>query len=162
MVFIGWFLLAAGRAEASEVTGRAVLAGVTVGDVMTAEPAPAPDWIFVDALIADYFLMHQHGSCPVRDMGGRITGLITLNRLRQVSPQARATTRVREVACAVAEVPCVTPQTSLLALREKLGISPDRRALVFEGDALVGIVSPSDLAFATSVASLRTPHARAA
>lgn len=154
LVCIGWFLTAAASAEAGEVLTRTALSGVTVREVMTPEPLTAPDWITVEALVQGYLLHHPHAAFPVHDMSGTITGLMTLNRARMVPAGERGTKRLREVCTPLAETVRVAPETPLNTLRERLMTDPERRALVFEGEALVGIVSPSDIAFATAIRTL--------
>jgi hypothetical protein len=46
--------------------------------------------------------------------------------------------------------------TPFSALAARLSAAPGRRALVFEGDQLVGIVSPTDVTRHLSIADLRT------
>ena len=59
---------------------------------------------------------------------------------------ARAETRLKERARPIAEVPTARPDEDLAVLIQRVGASLDQRVLVFDGDRLVGIVSPVDVA----------------
>lgn len=86
LVFIGWFILSAARAEEAHIVARHVLAGVRVGDVMSRSPQVAPGWITVDEFVDRYLLGNRHSAYPVEGLDGRIHGLLTLAQLRVVQP----------------------------------------------------------------------------
>ena len=120
MAFIGWFLLTAARDEEAWILTRRSLAGVSVADVMTADPHTAPGWISVEEFIQRYLLGDRHSAYPVENADGSITGLITLTELRDVAPDQRATTLVRDAAIPRDEVPTADPHEPFIALLERL------------------------------------------
>lgn len=146
LALIGWFLVAAARAEEEYTTTRQALAGIRVGEVMTANPVTAP----ADSAISDFidrFLLRQRFSgFPLLDSGGRLAGLVTLNRVRQVPPASRATTTLRQVACPPDEVPVARPEEDLLDLLPRMNECSDGRAVVIDGmGRVIGIISPTDI-----------------
>jgi CBS-domain-containing membrane protein len=69
-----------------------------------------------------------------------------LAALKNVTPNARPTTRIKAIACPLERVPTVSPRdpaTNLLEVSE-VGCS-EGRTLVVDNGQLVGIVSPSDI-----------------
>lgn len=154
LVFIGWFVLGAARAEEAAVVTGHVLAGVTVGDVMSPQPQVAPGWITVDDFVERYLFGSRHSAYPVEEVGGGVTGLVTLAQLRHVAPVERAAVRLADVAVPLADVPTATPDTPLLSLLERLSPTTGGRALVFEAGHLVGVVTPTDVARALEVRTL--------
>lgn len=94
MVFIGWFLLSAARAEEADVTMRQLLSDVLVRDVMTSQPRTAPAWFTVDEFIQRYVLGAPHSAYPIASLDGTIEGLVTLAQLRQVPADERTSTRI--------------------------------------------------------------------
>ena len=115
------------RDEETSVLTRQSLAGVSVADAMTAHPHTAPGWISVEEFIQRYLLGDRHrSSYPVENSDGVITGLITLNELRDVAPDQRATTLIRDAAIPRDEVPTAEPHEPLIALLERLARSPSR------------------------------------
>lgn len=145
MVFIGWFLYSAAGEEQSWALTRQALAGVSVADVMTVDPRTAPDWISVEDFVGRYLLGDRHSSYPVVDPDGSITGLITLQRLRSVAPDKRATTPLRDAAIPRADVPAARPDEPLTVLMERLAEASATRAFVVESGRIVGLVTPSDV-----------------
>jgi Zn-dependent protease len=154
--FLGWFLLTAARAEEANVVLGDALAGVLVRDVMTPDPLVAPGWITVEELIRSYVLVHRHSTFPVRDFEGRLQGLVTLALVRQVPAERRGTTRVADIAHPIAAVTIASPEEPVSGLVTRLGRGAGGRALVLEGERLVGIVSPTDVTRVLSVAGARS------
>lgn len=155
-VFLGWFLLLASRAEEAGVLLRESLRGVRVRDLMSPDPVVAPAGITAEELLEDYALRHRCSAFPLVDEGGALVGLVTLGRLKQVPPARRHASAVRDLACPIADVPVAHPDDPVVDLLERLAGSPDGRALVLDdGGALVGIVTPTDVARMTQLAALR-------
>lgn len=144
LMLLGWFLMTAAGAEAL----HARLEGVTVGEVMTREPLVAPDWITVRELVDDYVMAHRCSTFPLRAFDGRISGLVTMAATKRVPADERDGTRARDIAVPIDKVPTGRPDESLSDLMSRLGGATGGRALVFDGDELVGIVSPADITWA--------------
>ena len=144
-VFLGWFLLSAARAEQTGALMRQALSGIRVTEVMTPNPVQAPDGITVDDALHGYVLASRHSTFPTHDGSGQLSGLLTLTALKNVAPNARATTLIKEIICPldkVSKAGSADPITNLLAVSD--GCS-EGRTLVVDGGRLVGIISPSDI-----------------
>ncbi len=144
-VFLGWFLLTAARSEEASGLIRQALSGISVAEVMTPNPVQAPDDISVEDALHRYVLASRHSTFPTHDAVGRLSGLLTMAALKNVAPDARAATLVKEVACPLDRVSIASPAdpvNNLLGLPE--GCS-EGRTLVVDGGRLVGIISPSDI-----------------
>jgi Zn-dependent protease/CBS domain-containing protein len=144
-VFLGWFLLSAARAEEAGGLLRQALAGISVREVMTPDPVRAPGDISVDEALHGYVLASRHSTFPIQDADGRLRGLLTMATLKQVPPERRSTTLVRDIACALEQVPTVGPNDPAAHLLDRPRGCGEGRTLVVDGDRLVGIVSPSDI-----------------
>lgn len=159
MAFLGWFLFTAARAEEAWILTRRSLAGVSVADVMTAEPHTAPGWISVAEFIERYLLGDRHSAYPVNNADGSITGLITLTELRGVAPDQRATTLVRDAAVPRDQVPVADPHEPFMALLERMARTGSKRALVVDSGRVIGIVTASDITRLIDVRRLAMPQA---
>lgn len=145
-VFLGWFLLSAARSEESSALVRQALGGVRVADVMTPHPIQAPDDTSVEDMLHRFILAYRHSTFPIHDQQGALTGLVTIGAVKNVSPDARPTTPVRDIACPLDRVPTAAPDEPITGLLERIGAGcSDGRALVLEDGKLVGLVSPSDI-----------------
>jgi Zn-dependent protease/predicted transcriptional regulator len=155
LVLIGWFLTNAAGAEEHHAQVRHALGDVRVDQVMTHDPVVVPSDLPVSRLIDHHVFSSRFSSFPLVDRTGRPAGLITLNRVKQLPADRRATTTVADIACPLAEVPVARPDESLADVLPRLAGCSDGRALVLDGERLVGIVSPTDVARQLEVADLR-------
>ena len=158
MVFLGWFLLSAARAEQTHAVVMEGLAGVQVRQVMTAEPVVVEAGLSVDRLLDDVVMQHRCSAFPVVGSDGEVRGLLTLSRVKELDPAHRARTTVGEIATPLDEVVRSSPTEAVVDLIPRLGTSRDGRALVFDGTELVGILTPTDVVRMSEMAMLRVGH----
>lgn len=144
LVLLGWFLLSAARAEESHSLLLGALKNVRVRHVMTPQPVTISAQLSAAAFI-DQAMTDRFTSFPVVDDSSRVLGLITLTRVKEVPADERATTILADITVPLSEVALVTPDDTATTLLERMNSSPDGRALVFDGNSLVGIVSPRDI-----------------
>jgi len=159
LAFIGWFIFTAAHTDEAQALSRRALTGVRVADAMTAHPRTAPGWITVAEFIECYLLGDRHSAYPVEARDGSISGLITLTQLREVSPERRSSTLVRDVAVPLDRVPTATPDEPVTALLERLAANAGKRALVVDGGRVAGIVTAHDLTRLIDVYRLARSHA---
>jgi Zn-dependent protease len=157
LALIGWFVVSAATAEEQQARLSGRLAGVKVGQVMSAQPTVLDGNLTVADFIAQVALTHQYSTYPLVDAYRRLTGLVTLNRVRAVPPELRATTRLHQIACAPSEVPTARPEEPLVELLERMhGCADGRAVVVDDADRVVGVVSASDVARSLQLADIRT------
>jgi Zn-dependent protease/CBS domain-containing protein len=144
-VFLGWFLLSAARAEEAGGLIRQALSRISVADVMTPNPVQAPDDISVEEALHGYVLTSRHSTFPTHDAGGRLSGLLTMAALKNVAPDARASTLIKEVTCPLDKVSTATPADPATNLLNVSDGCSEGRTLVVDKGRLVGIISPSDI-----------------
>jgi len=146
IAFIGWFLLSAGSSEEAGSTIKSLLRSVPVSSAMTSPVVTIPDWITVQQLLESVAPQHNFTTYPVHEASGKLTGVVRLSELVRVPGPERETKRLAECARPIAEVPTTQPSEDLSALIERLGAAFERRVLVFDQGALVGILAPVDVA----------------
>jgi Zn-dependent protease/CBS domain-containing protein len=144
--FIGWFLTGAASAEAQQAVVTGQLRGIRVGQIMTPDPVTVPGSATVSEFLDGHLFRARHQGFPVIQEGQGVTGLVTINRIRQVPPDERDRTRLADIACPLADVATAAPDDSVADLLPRLTACTDRRALVFRDGRLAGIISPSDVA----------------
>jgi CBS domain-containing protein len=164
LALIGWFVVSAATVEEQQARLSGRLAGVTAAQVMTGQPMILDGNLTVNDFVNQVALTHRFSTYPLVDAPGRLTGLVTLNRVRAVPPAERATTQLWQIACAPADVPVAHPEDSVVELLQRMHGCADGRAVVVDAAGrVVGVVSPSDVARAMQLANLRSldPYAAA-
>jgi Zn-dependent protease len=146
LAFLGWFLLSAASAEEAGAEARDLLKTVPVAVAMTSPVVTVPDWLTVEQFLAAEAPRHPFTTYPVHDPSGRLTGVVRLRELLDHRTPASAEKRLSDVAHPLSDIPVARPDEDLSMLLARAGSQLDKRVLVFDGDRLVGIVSPADIA----------------
>jgi Zn-dependent protease/CBS domain-containing protein len=146
IALVGWFLTGAATTEAQQAVIAGRLRGVRASQIMTPHPVTVPGSMTVGEFLADYFYRARHHAFPVT-MDGQdgVSGLVTLDRIRQVPPGQRNHTRLADIACRLADIARAGPDDSVADILPRLTESADRRALVLSNGHLTGIITPSDI-----------------
>ncbi len=159
-MLIGWFIMTSAGAEEQHAQLQHTLDGIRVGDVMSHDPVTVTGHLSVDDLVTSYVWRHRFSSFPVVDGSGHPTGLVTLNRIKQVPFGRRGEVSVDSIACPLAEVPQTSPERPLSELLTAMGGATDGRVLVLDAGRVVGLVSPTDITRSLELADLRRPAER--
>lgn len=100
---------------------------------------------------------------PLRDVDGRLAGVLTLSQLAAGRPERRDTTRLSDVATSIAHVVTTTPDEPLSGVLARMAVRPTTlaalhtvgHALVLGDDgSLAGLLAPADMARARQVGAL--------
>ena len=152
---LGLFLVNAATAEEQQARLGRALDGIRVADVMSPQPVVADGRMTVEQFLHEVLLTSRFSTYPLVDPSGRLTGLVTLNRVRAVPPERRGRTLLHEIACRVADIPMAGPREPLVDLLPRMSGCTDGRAVVVDDASVVGVVSPSDVSRAVQLADLR-------
>jgi Zn-dependent protease/predicted transcriptional regulator len=160
LALIGWFLVSAATAEEQQARMGSRLSGVLVGEVMTRDPVVADATMTLEQFVDRLAMSHRFSCYPLVDHSGRLTGLVTLNRVRAVPPNHRSETRLRDIACPLEGVPTAHPDEPLLTLLPRMRGCSDGRAVVLdEHGRVIGVISSTDISRVLQLADLRSFHA---
>ncbi len=146
IVFVGWFLLSAGASEEAGSNIRTLLRSVPVSAAMTSPVVTLPDWVTVEQFLESVAPNHNFTTYPIHEASGKLTGVVRLADLVRTPGAERGRRHLIDVARPIADVPVTNPRENLSALIQRIGSGIDQRVLVFDNGALVGIVSPADIA----------------
>ena len=154
---IGWFLVSAARAEGEMARSRLAFGDLRVRDVMTADPPRVRGWITVADFLEEDAPHLRDPVAVVERFDGSIAGLVSVDRLRSApaAPEGVAR-RVQDYMVPVATIRVAHPDDRLadIAVRPTRGRAG--HTLVFDGDRLVGLVSPEAVSSGQTV-SRATP-----
>ena len=157
---LGWFVLRAADAERRVATFRSRARGLRVRDVMTSTPEPRPGWITVGAFL-ERFAAGGASAFVIERWEGGTAGVVTLDRLLAVALDARACTRVVELAVPVEHLRMVSLDDELATAWSRPGPDTDTVAAahlaVLERGRIVGVVTPEDVDRALNVATRVSP-----
>lgn len=144
---VGWLIMSMAHMELVDNDLRELIAGVTVGDVMTRNVATVHDDLTIEEFLHGPWMAAHVSTFPLLDAQGRPTGLITLKHLSGLPSERWSSTRLAAVATPIDQLVVAAPEDPLAdVLRSEQGVRA--RVLVVSAGQLVGIVSPSDVSSA--------------
>jgi Zn-dependent protease len=146
---VGWFLVIAARQERDHALLGGEAGGLLAGQVMTPAPVTAPAWFTVDAFLRNYVEPWQAAALPLRTFDGRPAGVVTAAALWAVPMDRRQIVRAGDVAIPPSALVLVAPDQPVAGLAARLANGRTVAAVV-AGGRLLGLVTASDLARATS------------
>ncbi|HKA92396.1 MAG TPA: site-2 protease family protein, partial [Acidimicrobiia bacterium] len=142
---IGWFLVSAARAEGQLARSRVEFGDVRVRDVMTPDPPRVRGWLTVDDFLREDAPRLHDPVAVVERFDGTVAGLVSVDRLRSAPAQAGVMRRVQDFAVPVATLRSAQPDDLIAEVAARPARSRVGHTLVFDGDRLVGIVTPEAL-----------------
>lgn len=156
LAFIGWFLLQAASAEDRYVAAREALGGLRVRDVMARDPLVVPAELPLGRFVDEVVRAGRFTTYPVTQ-NGSVVGLLPFRRVAEVPRADWERRAARDAMIPLEQVPTVAEDDELIDAAGALGESDIGRALVLDGDRLVGLLSATDVARALE---LRRPRER--
>jgi Zn-dependent protease len=154
LAFMGWFLLQAAGAEDRYASTRRALRGLRVRDVMAREPVTTPAAFTIRRFFDEVVWMRPHTTYPVTE-NGAIVGLLPFRRAAEVPRREWEAHTVSEYMIPRDEVPSVREDDDLVDAAGELAEHPVNRALVLDGNRLVGLLSVTDVARALEMRGAR-------
>jgi Zn-dependent protease len=97
LIFIGMFLGQAARSATYQSAVLSRLEGITVSDVMDAEPVAIPGDMTVGQGLHEYFLRYRYDWFPVVDRNGQFLGIVDRERAQRIPEERQTVFTVREI-----------------------------------------------------------------
>ncbi len=141
---VGWFITTLAEGAYRQQVARSALAGMSVGDVMSAGPAVVRGDISVERLVHDHLLGGRHSRYPVV-ADGHVVGLVTLAGAKAVPKGQWPAVTVGEVADRDLARLTVEAGDPLDSVASRLGPEGHGALLVVDAGMVVGIVTREDL-----------------
>jgi Zn-dependent protease/CBS domain-containing protein len=143
LAFLGWFLVSAANSEVGVARLRRMLAGRPLRRFASRAVEPIPSDATVEDAVDGWFEVFDRDAFFVADGPGPVVGVLTIDDVRRVPPEARGQVRVREVMRPIDAVPWIdaaTPASEVLDRLESDGV-----AVVFEEHEPIGLVTFRDV-----------------
>jgi Zn-dependent protease/CBS domain-containing protein len=153
LVVLGWFLVAAARAEDTDVVWRTALAGLRVVDVMAPSPTCGHATQSVTDFVGTVARRSAYRTFPVLDLDGHLAGMVSLARLAQVPAADRDVVRLGDVLTPRDRVLVVDPASALPDAARALFAGGYRLAVVAADDHVSGVLSTGDITHAVELSS---------
>lgn len=135
LILIGWFIIIAAGVEAAQARVLVRLDGITVARIMTPDPFTVPASMTAAEFLREMLPRHRHTAYPLVE-DGVVRGIVTAERIHGQEPGAA-------IGAVAEDAERTSTDTSLAELLPRLA---GGRLLVFDGERLVGIATPRDLA----------------
>lgn len=140
---IGFFVIAAAKAEEGGLRVRTAFAGREAGRFMSFPAVTVPAGASVEDAVEDFFVRHRYSAFPVLD-GDRLVGLIDLAAIERVAADRRRITTAAEAAFYEPEL-VVDEHQDVADLLERPAFQRVGRAIVRTADGEIGILSITDV-----------------
>jgi Zn-dependent protease/predicted transcriptional regulator len=145
LAFLGWFLLMAAAAEDRYLLAQQALGGLRVRDLMVGDPVTTRADATLGEFMDDVVSRTRYTAYPVTDNGTAV-GLLPFTCVAEVPRRDWDARSVRDCMIPRDEVPIVSPDEELMHAAEELAENDLHRALVLDGERLVGLLSITDVA----------------
>lgn len=144
LILIGMFMRSMAEASYQDLVLVQALEDVRVADVAVENPVTVERRLSLRALVDDHLLQRGFRAYPVVD-GGRPVGLISIEDVRGVAPEARDATTVGERMHPLEPALQVEPDLPLRDALRRLTQAPGGRLLVLHDGELRGLLTKSAL-----------------
>ena len=145
LAFIGWFLLQAAGAEDRYLIARQALRGLRVRDLMVREPVTTRADVTLGEFMDDVVWTRRYTTYPVTD-DGKAVGLLPFRRVAEVPRSEWDARKVADCMIPRDDVTVVSEEDELIEAAGELTEAEASRALVLDGERLVGLLSVTDVA----------------
>ena len=145
LAFVGWFLLQAAGAEDRYLLARQALGGLRVRDLMVRDPVTVRADSTLGEFMDDVVWTRRYTTYPVTE-DGRTVGLLPFRCVAEIPRSEWDDRRVSECMISRDDLPVVAEGDELIDAAAELAESDVRRALVLDGERLVGLLSVTDVA----------------
>jgi Zn-dependent protease/predicted transcriptional regulator len=141
---IGMFLRSASQSSYRQLLLRRALEGEKVRKFMVAEPVTVSSSTTIDDVIANYIYRYHFKMYPVVD-GGRLSGCVTLDQVKEIPADERSRRTVGEIARGCSAENTIGPEEDVMKALSLMARTNRSRLLVTEGGRLAGVIALKDI-----------------
>lgn len=139
IAFLGWFLDNAATSSIQQITFQQLLAGHTVGEIMTRDCQALPANLTLEQAVHDYVLTTGRRCFPVLD-GDHVLGLVTLHEIKAIPRSEWPETTVEKVMTPLSRLRTTRPDEGLWRALEEMTEEDVNQLPVMENGRLAGML----------------------
>lgn len=145
-VLIGVFVQQAAESGYRQVVIKRALNGLKVKDIMSKDVVTVPEEKRISEAVDDYFIKYHHATFPVTS-NSHVSGLLTLNQVRNIDKNEWASKSVGEVMEPLKPTDTLSPDDDAMDALQKMASENNsgRFPVLDKNGALVGILSRTDI-----------------
>ena len=144
IALIGWFLESTASSQIQQQTLQELLAGHRVSDVMNRNYAVIPGETTLQQLV-DYHILGSGRRCFIITQGDKVTGLLTLHRIKEAPRTEWPTTTVAQVMIPAPQMKRVQPDAELWTALEEMDRDGVNQLPVMTDGQMLGMLSRDDI-----------------
>jgi Zn-dependent protease/CBS domain-containing protein len=145
LVFMGWFLQNAASQSYRRILVQDILEDVPVKRMMLTDVPAVPADMTAEALVNHHIVGSEHREFIVSENEEPV-GLVTIDDIRKLSPEARRETPVREIMTPSKKLEVVAPESNGSEAFDRLQNQDLHQLLVMHGNQIVGLLRRKDIA----------------
>jgi Zn-dependent protease len=142
--FIGWFISQASQASYQQTVMSNLFNEIKVSEFMTANVIAVGEHLSVQELVDNYFYNYKFTSFPVK-RDEEVIGVVSLVRVKRVARELWKQTTVGGITTPLEANLVVSPSDTVSTAMTRIFSNSIGRVLVMEQNALIGIVSRTDI-----------------
>jgi len=143
-MFIGWFLQNAAVQSYHRIVIDDILEDIPVKQMMYTDVPIVKAGISVQSLVDNFIMQTDHRAFVVFD-GDRMVGMVTIDDVRKVETNARATMIVKSIMTPSEKLVVIAPEEEASDALQRLQSEKIRQLPVVTGDKIIGLLRWKDI-----------------
>ncbi|HKJ39494.1 MAG TPA: site-2 protease family protein [Anaerolineales bacterium] len=144
IMFIGWFLQNAAVQSYRKIVVEDILEDIPVKQMMYTDVPMVKAGASVQTLIDNYIMQTDHRAFVVFD-GDRMVGLVTIDDVRKMEPEARDQTVIGSIMTPSEKLIVIAPEEEAANALERLQSGDIRQLPVVTGNKIIGLLRRKDI-----------------
>jgi len=144
IMFIGWFLQNAAVQSYRKIVVEDILEDIPVKQMMYTDVPMVKAGASVQTLIDNYIMQTDHRAFVVFD-GDRMVGLVTIDDVRKMEPEARDQTVIGSIMTPSEKLIVIAPEEEAADALERLQSGDIRQLPVVTGNKIIGLLRRKDI-----------------
>lgn len=156
LVVIGWFLSSTSKRAYSQTVLQVKLSNLKAGEIFTDLEPSIPINTPISDAIRNYFLKYKQSYFPVDD-NGEITGIINIERIKDIPVEKRAQTTIKDYFRSISEFPTLNEKESVMKAYKKISTLEYKPKIIIVDDDTgnnIGLIGKKEIKNSLEISKL--------